>query len=459
MSSGSWRTPFVVLLCGTAVMLIAFGIRMTYGLWLGPASSGLGWGLESLSFAMAAQALIWGFATPVMGAIADRYGTGRVIAACGVAFALGFIVTANATTRIEAFLGIGVLTGIAMGGLTAPIILTAISKVVEDEKKRGLYAGIASAGGSSGQVVLVPVIQSVLDATDWMTALLILAAVTALIVPLAYTMVSKREHLATAIGQSLGEALGEAFRHPGYLLLTAGYFVCGFQTLFIVTHLPPMLETYDVSPEMGAWSIALIGLFNIVGCVVFGAAGGRWRKKNLLAWIYIGRAVAMTAFILFPVTDALLWLAQEEPARLDLYRARRGDDGVHPFPRHRRQHSRLLRGDGHIVAWRGAADRRRRRPDLRHALHGDAVRLCLRVAPARRVHRHLGRRLAVRHVRELPDRLVGFGRARRGRRGVQPADRRQAGGEACGPARLARLHPLSGSPARTLPAQGLTPNQ
>ena len=304
MSSGNWRTPFVILLCGTAVMLIAFGIRMTYGLWISPASAGLGWGLESLSFAMAAQALIWGFATPVMGAIADRHGTGRVIAGCGVAFALGFILTANATTRIEAFLGIGVLTGIAMGGLTAPIILTAISKVVEDEKKRGLYAGIASAGGSSGQVVLVPLIQAVLDATDWMTALLILAAVTALIVPLAWTMVSKPEHLAAASGQqSLSEALREAFHHPGYLLLTAGYFVCGFQTLFIVTHFPPMLETYDVSPEMGAWSIALIGLFNIVGCVLFGAAGGRWRKKNLLAWIYISRAVAMTAFILFPVTD------------------------------------------------------------------------------------------------------------------------------------------------------------
>ena len=304
MAAGNWRTPFVILLCGTAVMLIAFGVRMTYGLWIAPASTGLGWGLESLSFAQAAQALVWGFAAPVMGVIADRHGTGRVIAGCGVAFALGFLVTANATTRIEAFLGIGVLTGIAMGGLTASVILSAISKVVEDEKKRGLYAGIASAGGSSGQVVLVPVVQLVLDATDWMTALLVLAAVTAAIVPLAYTMVSRRENLAAASGQqSLGEALGEAFRHRGYLLLTAGYFVCGFQTLFMVTHLPPMLETYDVSPEMGAWSIALIGLFNILGCVIFGAAGGRWRKKNLLAWIYIARAVAMTAFILLPVTD------------------------------------------------------------------------------------------------------------------------------------------------------------
>ena len=305
MAAGNWRTPFVILLCGTAVMLIAFGVRMTYGLWIAPASTGLGWGLESLSFAQAVQALVWGFAAPVMGIVADRYGTGRVIAGCGVAFALGFLVTANATTRIEAFVGIGVLTGIAMGGLTASVILSAISKVVEDERKRGLYAGIASAGGSSGQVVLVPIVQFVLDTTDWMTVLLVLAAVTAAIVPLAYTMVSRRENLATASGQqSLGEALGEAFRHRGYLLLTAGYFVCGFQTLFMVTHLPPMLETYDVSREMGAWSIALIGLFNILGCVIFGAAGGRWRKKNLLAWIYIGRAVAMTAFILLPVTDA-----------------------------------------------------------------------------------------------------------------------------------------------------------
>ena len=304
MPSGNWRTPFVILLCGTTVMLIAFGVRMTYGLWIVPASTGLGWGLESLSFAQAAQALVWGFAAPVMGIIADRRGTGRVIAGCGILFALGFLVTANATTRIEAFLGIGVLTGLAMGGLTASVILSAISKVVEDERKRGLYAGIASAGGSSGQVVLVPVVQSVLDATDWMTTLFVLAAVTAAIIPFAYTMVSRREHLAVSGGQqSLGEAVGEAFRHRGFILLTAGYFVCGFQTLFMVTHFPPMLEAYDVSREMGAWAIALIGLFNILGCIIFGAAGGRWRKKNLLAWIYILRAVAMTAFIMLPVTD------------------------------------------------------------------------------------------------------------------------------------------------------------
>ena len=314
-----WRTPFVVLLCGTLVMMIAFGVRMTYGLWLAPASESLGWGIDTLSFAMALQALIWGVATPVAGAIADRRGTGRVVAGSGLIFAAGLLVMANARTAIEAILGIGVLTGIAMGGMMAPIVLTAISRVVADERKRGVYAGIAAAGGSSGQVVLVPVVQTVLDVTDWTTTLAVLAGIAALAVPLAAGMATGRPGADSPAGrQSLGGAVVEAVTHRGYLLLSAGYFVCGFQTLFIATHLPAMLREFAVSPAMGAWAISLIGLFNILGCLIWGALGGRRRKKYLLAWLYILRALAMAAFVLLPVSElsvgvfaavmGLLWL-------------------------------------------------------------------------------------------------------------------------------------------------------
>ncbi len=319
MTTRSWRTPFVVLLCGTLVMAVTFGVRMTYGLWLAPASEGLGWGIGTLSFAMAIQSLVWGIATPLLGAIADRWGTGRVVVGAGLSFALGLLVMANATTRLEAILGIGVLTGIAMAGSMAPIVLTAISRVVHDEKKRGMYAGIASAGGFSGQIVLVPLTQSIMDASDWTTTLVVLAGVAAVMVPLAAGLVTGRpESASAATGLSFRGALGEAFTHRGYLLLSAGYFVCGFQTLFIGTHFPVMLSQYDVSPDMGAWAIALIGLFNVIGCLFWGALGGRRRKKFLLAWLYILRSVVMTVFILLPVSDAsvaifasaigLLWL-------------------------------------------------------------------------------------------------------------------------------------------------------
>ena len=305
MTPRSWRTPFVVLLCGTLVMMVTFGVRMTYGLWLAPASDDLGWGIETLSFAMAIQSLVWGIATPIAGAIADRWGTGRVVVCAGIAFAAGLLVMANATTPFEAILGIGVLTGIAMGGSLSPIILAAISRVVSDDKKRGIYVGIASAGGFSGQIVLVPLSQWVMDATDWVTTLVVLAGIAALMIPLAWGLVTARLEAAPAAGrQSMRDALGQAVAHRGYLLLSAGYFVCGFQTLFVATHFPVMLRAYDVSPEMGAWSIALIGLFNVIGCLIWGALGGRRRKKHLLAWIYIGRSVVMTAFILLPVSDA-----------------------------------------------------------------------------------------------------------------------------------------------------------
>jgi len=301
-------------------MAVSFGVRMTYGIWLAPASADLGWGIDTLSFAMAIQSLVWGVATPFAGAVADRWGAGRVVVFAGITYALGLLIMADATTPFEAILGVGVLTGVAMGCSMAPIILSVIAKVVHDEKKRGLYAGIASAGGYSGQVIFVPIAQKVMDLTDWVSMLVVLSGMAALMIPLAVGLMTARPEAAPgpAQPQSLRGALAQAFTHRGYMLVAGGYIVCGFQTLFVGTHFPIMLREYDVSPEMGAWSIALIGLFNIFGCLLWGALGGRRRKKYLLTWLYLLRSVVMAAFVLLPVSNAsvaifasvigLLWL-------------------------------------------------------------------------------------------------------------------------------------------------------
>jgi MFS family permease len=301
----SWRTPLVVLVCGTAILVIAMGVRMTYGLWLGPASADLGWGLRELSFAMALQALLWGLAAPFAGGIADRFGAGRVVAAGALGYAGGLYLMSQASSALEATLSIGFLTGIAMSACAFPIVIAVLSRAVEDERKRGIYIGIASAGGSSGQFVMVPLAQHLLDGLGWATTLVVLAGMVALIAPLGAALAGRYHGAPSASPkQGMGEALREAFAHRGYALLSAGYFVCGFQTLFITTHFPKMLEGHDVSADMAAWGIALIGLFNTAGCFIWGVLGGRLRKKHLLCWLYGLRSVAMAAFMLTPISDA-----------------------------------------------------------------------------------------------------------------------------------------------------------
>lgn len=304
MTERSSRKALIVLICGTGVLVVSMGVRMSYGIWLAPASADLGWGLEELSFAMALQTLLWGVATPFAGAVADRYGAGRVLCFAGTFYALGLVLMAYSTTPFEATMTIGVMTGIAMGACTFPIVLSVISREVADNRKRALYQGIAAAAGSSGQFFVLPVAQSVLDGYGWVITLFFLAAIAALIVPLAAGLAGKNPAYADgAPQQSLAEALREAGRHRGYLLLTAGYFVCGFQTLFIVTHFPPMLRDFDVSPDMGAWAISLIGLFNIFGCLFWGAMSARTRMKYLLCWLYGLRSILMAVFVLLPVSD------------------------------------------------------------------------------------------------------------------------------------------------------------
>ena len=301
---------------------MSLGARMTYGLWMPAASLDL-FGpnqLKVLSLAIAFQSLFWGVGTPIAGNIADRYGAGRVIAVCGFLYAAGLLLMTVSTTPFMAHLSIGVLTGLAMSGTMFSILLSAVSRAVP-AKKRNLYLGIASAGGSSGQVLMIPIGQFVIDTQGWVVMLYVMAAMTALIIPFAYLMRTRRDTAGSGPAlpvQRTGEALREAFRHRGYVLLTGGYFVCGLQIMLIATHFPNMLAGLKVDSSIAALSLSLIGAFNILGTLVWGTAGGRFRQKYLLCWLYSLRSLAMIAFILVPATPTsvivfsiamgLLWL-------------------------------------------------------------------------------------------------------------------------------------------------------
>lgn len=298
----NWRTPFVILLAGTTIVFLSLGARMTFGLWMPDASNDLfGGRIEVLSLSIALQSLFWGIGTPIAGNIADRYGTGRVIAAAGLIYTAGLLLMTVSSTPLMAHLSIGVFTGFAMSGAMFPIILSAISRAVTPEK-RDFYLGIASAGGSSGQVIMIPLGQFFIDSQGWVFSLYMMSIMTLLIVPLAFVMVRKSadEPAATVAHQGSGAAIREAFTHRGYVLLTSGYFVCGLQTMFIGTHFPNMLRNLQIDASTAAMSLSLIGAFNIIGTFAWGAAGGKFRQKFLLCWLYSLRSVIMVAFILIP---------------------------------------------------------------------------------------------------------------------------------------------------------------
>ncbi len=304
-SAPNWRTPFVILLAGTTIVFLSLGARMTFGLWMPDASNDLfGGQIEVLSLAIALQSLFWGIGTPIAGNIADKYGTGRVIAAAGLIYTAGLLLMTVSTSPLMAHLSIGVFTGFAMSGAMFPIILSAISRAVAPEK-RDFYLGIASAGGSSGQVIMIPLGQFFIDSQGWVVSLYIMSMMTLLIVPLAFVMVRKNVGGGSAAAlppQGTGEAIREAFTHRGYVLLTCGYFVCGLQTMFIGTHFPNMLRNLEIDASIAAMSLSLIGAFNIIGTFAWGAAGGKFRQKFLLCWLYSLRSVIMVVFILLPPT-------------------------------------------------------------------------------------------------------------------------------------------------------------
>ena len=317
------RKALIVLICGSLALTISFGIRSAFGLFLPPVSAEMGWSVAYLSFVIALQNLIWGAAQPVAGAIADSRGA-RFVAIWGaVIYVGGLLLMAWGGNELLFGLGGGVLIGFALAALGFPVILGAVGRAAPDNR-RSLYTGIATAGGSFGQFLFAPIGQELLSAIGWVDSLLALAAICMLIAALALG-VRSGSPAANPVNApaepelSLREALGEAMRHRGFLLLTAGFFVCGFQVAFIGVHLPTFAALCGLPVSVGATGIALIGLFNIIGSIGAGYLGGRMRPKFPLSLIYFGRAVAILPMVLLPVTEVsllifsavmgLLWLS------------------------------------------------------------------------------------------------------------------------------------------------------
>jgi predicted MFS family arabinose efflux permease len=303
-----WRTPAVVLACGGIVLALAVGIRHGFGLFLQPMSMELGWGRETFAFAMALQHLLWGAAQPFTGMLADRYGSGRVLAVSAVLYVLGLVLMAYAQTGLALSLSAGVLIGLGLSGTTFSVVLGAVGRAYAPEK-RSMALGIAAAAGSFGQFAMLPIEQTFIDLFGWFHALLLLAVMAAVMVPLAAALVEKQiAPSANVPRQSAAEAMREAFGHRGFVLLTLGFFVCGFQVVFIAVHFPAYLLDRGLTAHDGMAALALIGLFNVFGTWAGGWLGGKTSKKNLLAGLYFGRSVVITAFLLTPITPFTLYL-------------------------------------------------------------------------------------------------------------------------------------------------------
>jgi MFS family permease len=311
-----------VLLCSAAVVTLSMGIRHGFGLWLQPITMERGWTRETFAFAMGVQNLCWGLAGPIAGGLADRFGALRVLVAGGVLYALGLVLMAVSASG-AAFTGsAGVLLGLAQSGTTYAIVYGVIARQV-DPARRSWAMGITAAAGSFGQFLMVPVESWLIGYTGWQNALFVLGMLALLILPLAFGL---KEPAAAAVAshrQSVGAALREAFAYPSFQLLMAGYFVCGFQVVFIGVHMPSYLRDKGLGPEVATVALMLIGLFNVFGTYAAGVLGQRLAKKNILAAIYLLRALATVIFLwaplgpssvyLFSAVMGLLWLSTVPP--------------------------------------------------------------------------------------------------------------------------------------------------
>ena len=314
----------MIVVCGCLIAIISFGPRSSLGFFLTPLSSANGWGRDVFALALALQNLLWGIGQPFAGAIADRVGTVRVLGVGAILYALGLAMMAYATTPAALQLSAGVLIGFGLAGCSFTIVLAAFGKLVP-EQWRSLAFGAGTAAGSFGQFLFSPVAVALIGAFGWQNALLIFSATMLVLLPLSFVLATSPALASTgaAAPQSLRHALGEAFAHRSYILLVLGFFTCGFQLQFITVHLPAYLVDRGLSAEIGGWTIAVIGLFNIIGSLSAGWLGDRLPKRYILSVIYFARAAAVLAFISFPVTPftsiafgagmGLLWLSTVPP--------------------------------------------------------------------------------------------------------------------------------------------------
>jgi MFS family permease len=321
--AGTWRTPVLIVGFGCLIALMSFGPRSSLGFFLTPLSSANHWGRDVFAFALALQNLLWGLGQPLAGMIADRFGSARVICAGSLMYACGLVLMGHATSGPLLDVSAGVLIGFGLSGTSFMVLLAAFGKLLPREW-RSLAFGFGTAAGSFGQFLYSPLAVALMDKLGWQQTLTIFGVSMLLVLPLSSALrTPTADSIKEAAPQSLWQALREAFAHRSYVLLTLGYFTCGFQLAFITVHLPAYLVDRGLSAQVGGWTLATIGLFNIVGSITSGWLGDRMPKRYLLSLIYFGRAAAIFAFIMFPVTwvsclafggaMGLLWLSTIPP--------------------------------------------------------------------------------------------------------------------------------------------------
>ena len=313
-----WRTPLLIIVAGCVLSFIAFGVRSGTGLFLTPISKELGWGREVFALSIAIQMLVWGAVTPLAGAVADKFGTGRVLAVGALFYAGGFALMAYSSEPWHMHLTAGALVGIGLAGTSFTLVMAVLARIVRPER-RTLIIGVCTAVTSLGQFIILPLGQAFISAYGWHTALLLLGCIALLMLPLSAAIRSNAGPPPGTVDQPLKHALSEAFGHRSYVLLVTGFFVCGFQLFFILNHLPAYVSDNGLDPKWASYTLALVGLGNVAGGILAGYAGARWSKRLGLAAIYFTRSVATLAFILLPLTPAttmifglvmgLLWLS------------------------------------------------------------------------------------------------------------------------------------------------------
>jgi MFS family permease len=323
LASRSSQIILVILIAGCSIAALSFGPRAALGLFLSPMSGANGWGRDVFALALAIQVLLWGAAQPVAGALADRFGPVRVLMAGSLLYAVGLWLMAYSTTPLMLNISAGVLMGFGIAGSSFTIVIGAFGKLVPPEW-RSLAFGAGTAAGSFGQFLFSPLAIGLTHAFDWQMALVLFGFIVLLIIPLSLVLATPSDAATPGVArQSLREALSEAAGHRSYVLLVIGFFTCGFQLLFITVHLPAYVVDRGLSVDIGAWTIGVIGLFNIVGSFAAGWLGDKMPKRYLLAIIYFLRSAAVLAFISFPVTATssivfgavmgLLWLSTVPP--------------------------------------------------------------------------------------------------------------------------------------------------
>jgi len=300
-------SPTIVLIAGCLIAMVGFGARSTFGLYLDPLIETRGWSRETFSLALAIQNLMWGIGLPIAGALADRFGAAKVILAGAFIYATGIYGMSVAESASVFHITAGVITGTGVAFTAFSLAMAAMVRVVGAER-RSMVLGLGTAAGSLGQVVFSPLSQGFISAFGWQQALLLQAGIVMLLIPLALLLPKYgNANNAAENEQTLTAALSEAFGHRGFVLLTLGFFVCGFHVAFITVHFPSYIKDVGLAAHVGAWSLAIIGLFNIAGSFLSGMAGQRYSKKSGLSFIYFARAIVITAMLLLPKTELVIY--------------------------------------------------------------------------------------------------------------------------------------------------------